>query len=266
MPRLQLLIFLAIAKGFAVPCPLSELVPHQTRSLLTVQMQANNRFPQMNTGLSNEMLAAFFGTHLSAKEMMSEPKPEEMETMVKAMEAFHKRCKVPYRFNRDLKHERSDREKLEIPMARVKHVIMAERILPLQRLRQLILTIERPAPALAPISEQDLGNPEKLQKFGDDFDKLFTSDTPQGKALAQKLQLIGEALIEVRASPEVNAVAQRYHDFMGDPKRRSDPEQDRAIRQEIQRAYIAALRAATLKRFPDAPVLRFDIVGILSAP
>lgn len=223
----------------------------ELRRLAATGIRANLRFPQIDVGIQNELLALYFDSSLTTEDFSRPPAATEVELFAKAMNRVHRQLGIRFQFSSELPGNRSDRTSGEVPRARIENLIAGERHQAMARLRSAALTLDDAYRSHFPPEDtfhNELFWVNRQTRFL--LDRIFSAPTPRTVRLASNLRRFGSALVTAHEGPALRAISDDYLRHLGSPEARNGEARRRLAseaRERIQRVYEEEFQ----KAFPE---------------
>lgn len=223
-----------------------------TFNLVREQARFNGQFPQVNVGITIGLAGAILANSVPSASILATPSSAEIETMGKAMNAFHTSNNVNYKYNAPAPHQ--------VSAVHLRDLIHGERLGALIKAHRAIYIIQKSNRLVTDISNQTLekilyAHPDGLTTMGTDIDRAM-----KNQELSETLALIGNSLTDVFELESVTSFSASYREYLKSTQKPISEADMRHIfdqvkklfRQELYKAFSKSLS----KKLTDSEILR----------
>lgn len=225
-------------------------------SLVREQARLNGLFPQVNVGITIGLAGAILENSIPSAELVGTPSPAEIETMGKAMNAFHNTNNISYKYNSTSPHQ--------VTPVHLQNLIRGERWGALIKTHRVIYIVQKTNRLVTDISNSTLEkiiytHPDALDSMGSDVDKAMKN--PQ---ISETLKLVGTSLSEVFEREAVTSFSASYREYLKTAKkpipethmRHTFDQVKNLFRQELYKVFVKNLS----KQLTDSEMIRLGQV------
>jgi hypothetical protein len=180
-------------------------------NLLQEQIWGNGRFPQVDDGVTLNLVSAYFSRPMAATQFLERPDAEEIQAFAAAMNQSHKYCNVPDRFSGTDATEPSTKE---VSQATLEGYLVTQRRTALRKAHELMRELGKglPRSIRKPSLVPNPSEAEYERYLAAELDDIFKNR--ENKEIASVLFRVGIVIRSVLRSPQVTQNATRYRDFL----------------------------------------------------